>query len=138
MILLRDDYWKDELYSRLQRQPPAPGSWRLPVDAHEDSSGGWQLLRQITAEHRVPLRTGKKGHTRRDKLVWTMRPGRSDNHYLDCAKIVTALANHVGVPMINPQNVRPEQSAPASPRPAGARSAGLRPGAMTAPRRAPA
>jgi phage terminase large subunit GpA-like protein len=50
------------------------------------------MLRQLTAEERALITSG-----RRTRWVWRKRPGRNDNHYLDCAVQILAIARHLGL-----------------------------------------
>jgi phage terminase large subunit GpA-like protein len=129
-VAWNSDYWKDELYARLHRTPPQVGAWRYPGDIAAEESLGHDLFRQLTAEERRPER-----RNRRVRLSWGLRPGRADNHYLDCATQLLALAEHLGMARLgtggytaSPEN--PGWPGPAPSRPsAGPRLGGVRAGA---------
>lgn len=65
------------------------GEWRFPVDVSDD------YLRQLTAEHCVAIRKGSTTTWR-----WSIRPGRTDNHYFDCATYLEAGAEALAIRML--------------------------------------
>lgn len=61
--------------------------------------GGWdaeQFADYLTAEHRVMDR-GTAKNPRPPQWLWKLRPGRSDNHDLDCAAYAIGLADYKGM-----------------------------------------
>jgi phage terminase large subunit GpA-like protein len=112
LMSMNVNHWKDQLYASLGRNPPQVGAWRFPLDVESQSSGGWDLLRQLTAEERRLVKVG-----RRERMAWMLRPGRKDNHYFDCAVGVTALGRHLGMEDIGTPGrvVADNPSRPAAP-----------------------
>ena len=103
-------YFKTMIHSRIDWPLDQPGAWRLPVDVSEE------YAKQIIAESRVPLPTGKVIWKRHDK----------DNHALDAEVYCAAAARRLGVdriraPVAQPANepeipAPPQQAAPAARR----------------------
>lgn len=62
---------KDDAYRRLRLSMPAPQATCFPRDLHHE------YARQLTSEQRVLDK-------RRKRMVWQIRPGRSENHWWDC------------------------------------------------------
>lgn len=62
---------KDDAYRRLRLRMPAPQATCFPRDLQHE------YARQLTSEERVLDR-------RRKRMVWQIRPGRSENHWWDC------------------------------------------------------
>lgn len=103
LLLFGAHYWKDHVYSHLERRPPMHGAWRYPVDLPEE----W--ARMVTAEHRVVVKSrSRRGAARTE---WQLRPGRKDNHYFDCEVMQCAMADFIGM--------RELTSEPAEPAPRG-------------------
>lgn len=83
--------------------------WWLPEDVSED------YLLQITAEHKVPVRSARSAAV---VWRWRLRPGRTDNHYFDAAVYAEAGADAVGVRRLQrdcPQGVVRAASPAAAP-----------------------
>jgi phage terminase large subunit GpA-like protein len=136
LMNIKTDLWKDEVFARLSRSSPQMGAWRYPIDIDDDHTQGWELLRQLTSEHRVAA--GKSGK-RAGRQIWSKRPGRPHNHLWDCAYYLLAAARHLGLEdlgregmVVNPTNPqRPsENAAPSGPAARPARATGLRQGGM--------
>lgn len=81
--------------------PAAPGAalgaalgaaaMRWPIDTADE------YFRQLTAEHLVRVLIKSGINAGRHKLAWQMRPGRSDNHFLDTCVMTHALADAIKV-----------------------------------------
>lgn len=86
ILLMNVNHWKDQVWSRMHRQPPQWGAWRWPVDI------GREYSRQLASEQRVQksLPNGKF------RYVWKPRPGRKDNHWWDTTVGALAVADHAG------------------------------------------
>lgn len=103
LLHIHTDHYKDEVWARLHRVPPMYGCWRWPAATGAGGSGGGgmgggvdeQYMRQMTAEHRVAKKL--RGGIRH---VWEMRPGRRDNHFLDCEVGCQAVAEVEGAKRI--------------------------------------
>ena len=75
------------------------GEWHFPVDVSDE------YLRQLTAEQCVTSRRGD-----RTEYQWVLRPGRTDNHYFDCAQYLEVGSHALGIRAL----VAPEKSAAAA------------------------
>jgi phage terminase large subunit GpA-like protein len=76
---------------------------RLPVDVSEE------LLRQITSEQ-----LSTKVSSGQVKMLWSLRPGYRDNHYLDTFVIAHALADALGVAGLTDERARGQRAAMAA------------------------
>lgn len=99
-IAVNSDHWKDYVWRHLLMRPPTPGCWRWPRDTGHD------YARQMTSEHRVTLRTNKGF-----KQHWELRPGRKDNHFLDCEKNLCACADLWGMRVLSASPVASQSGA---------------------------
>jgi phage terminase large subunit GpA-like protein len=93
LLLFSADHWKDHVLSRLLRRPPMHGAWRYPVDLTAE----WP--RQVTAEQRT-VQNSRRGA----RYVWKLRPGRSDNHLLDCVVMNCAMFDALDGPRLAPED----------------------------------
>jgi phage terminase large subunit GpA-like protein len=90
-------YFKDMVHSRIDWPPDQPGAWHLPIDVQPE------YAKQIIAESRLPLPSGKVIWKRHDK----------DNHALDAEVYCAAAARRLGVDRIRaPKPVEPDLPAP--------------------------
>lgn len=69
-------YWKSHVHAMLRQAPGDPGALTWYGTSPEDHR---QLAEHLTAEYPVPKKVG--GRTVNE---WRVRPGMSDNHWLDC------------------------------------------------------
>ena len=81
------------------------GQWHFPIDVTDE------YLRQLTAEQCVSSRRGD-----RTEYQWVIRPGRSENHYFDCAHYLEVGAHALGIRAL----VAPEAPAAAANAPVAA------------------
>lgn len=100
LMSIAPSYWKNDVFSRMNRPAGTVGAWHYPIDFCSDDAGGIDYARQLTAEERVIKRV--RG---RDVSVWAMRPGRRHNHYLDLAVYSLALAEHYGLRQLTRESV---------------------------------
>lgn len=111
LLLVNTIHWKNEIVRRLQAAPPggggerddeAPATWFFPAyeidySTGEETRGHDEYLLQLSAEELViePIKRGRyKGRLLK---TWRRRPGRVDNHYLDCTVYDCALADWAGL-----------------------------------------
>jgi phage terminase large subunit GpA-like protein len=73
---------------------------RLPCDVSEE------VLRQITSEQ-----LSTKVSSGQAKMLWSLRPGYRDNHYLDTFVIAHALADALGVAGLTDERARGQRAA---------------------------
>lgn len=74
--------FKDQLAHAIRRGgEPGPGAFHLYQDVDE------QYLLEVTAEHKVLVRTGN-----RERERWQLKAGRRQNHYLDAEALAFAAA----------------------------------------------
>lgn len=101
---LDTDYWKRWIHARVRWPDGEAGGWHLHNATTED------YCKQIVAEEMVTKASGR--------VVWVMRKGYSDNHYLDAEVNAAAGAYDLGVhklpPAPEPEKVDPpgQQSEP--------------------------
>ena len=78
------EFFKDRLSRYMTEEQPR---WRI----HKEPDP--QYLREVTAEHKVLERAGKRGEMRQ---VWRKRPGHRDNHFWDAEVLALVAAHMVG------------------------------------------
>lgn len=115
LVVFNTDVWKTAVVGRIKGRPELDGSG---ADGASEEAGtaagevpGFYLPRerrpgelddyiaQVTSEHRA-VKVDTRGRINRRKgleYVWELRPGRTDNHYLDCETENFALADFLGV-----------------------------------------
>lgn len=87
LLQFNPDASKDEANRRLHLRLPQPMATVMPRDV------GPEFTRQLTSEERVML--GSRG--RNQRMVWRMRPGRTENHWWDTFVLGLVLAEHRGL-----------------------------------------
>ena len=94
------DKYKDMIFARMERDPKAPGSWRVNAQTSQDYAD------QICSEHRVVIPKGRIE-------VQTWVPNKKShvmNHYLDCEVYAAVAADVMNVRTITDE---PEEKIPA-------------------------
>ncbi len=86
LVLVDGGKYKDMIAARMQREN-GEGSWMV----HKDCD--LEYAEQVTAEHKVNVRTGNG----KKKLAWTLKTTHANNHYLDAEVYAYAAADIMGV-----------------------------------------
>lgn len=94
--------FKDYVAARLQN----PATWHLP----EDIPDGY--AKQVTAEHKVRLRSGG-----RERERWVVKPGSDANHYWDAEVYAAAAAKMIRVELLRRRPDEPNGTPPPPQRP---------------------
>ena len=83
------NYWKARVHEAFMASPGAPGSLTIFGDSADRHA---MLANHVTAEKPEPTH----GHGR-DLIEWTVKPGKPDNHLLDCLTGCFCAASHRGI-----------------------------------------
>lgn len=121
LLRVNVDRYKEENVQMLGLDPPGWGGaadaggdearavcpWRFPAAFVDRQTGELEshddYLMQLSAEEYRP----KKGSTgRAKKMAWELRPGRRDNHYLDCRVYHLALRDRLRLSRLTLNSVR--------------------------------
>ena len=94
LVIVDGGKYKDMIAARMRRKN-GTGSWMVHRDIDLD------YAEQVTAEHKVAVRSGNKTVMR-----WVQKVSHGDNHYLDCEVYAMAAADILGVRMLHLQNIR--------------------------------
>lgn len=110
LVMVDTGKFKDIIASRMKREN-GKGSWMVYRGCDEE------YAKQVTAEHKVNVRNGKKVERR-----WVQKTSHADNHYLDCEVYAYCAGFIMGIrqmyeeiekPKVAPvQQAKPEQFTP--------------------------
>lgn len=99
-VIMDPNHWKTFLYSRLAVQLGDPGSLTLfgkEAKAHQ------MFADHLVSEYRQRV---ENKTTRRSVDIWDLRPGRPDNHLLDCLYASAVAASIEGVTLDEVQRIK--------------------------------
>jgi len=94
--------YKDRLARSIAAETPGPGFLHLPADA--DAAGDVSIMRQLTAEKRIPIRDSRGRHK---GWTWVPKTEKRPNHLTDCFDYAAAVSDLAGARLI------PDPDAPA-------------------------
>ena len=94
LVIVDGGKYKDMIASRMRRKN-GTGSWMVHSNIDLD------YAEQVTAEHKIAVRSGNKTVMR-----WVPKVSHADNHYLDCEVYAMCAADILGVRMLHLQEIR--------------------------------
>ena len=110
LLTVNVDRYKGEVVRMLSMPPPGTAGgaelaecpWRFPAYEVDTKTGEVladhdEYLLQLTAEELVTAKVKAGPHKGRVVQAWRSRPGRRDNHFLDCRVYNLALADRLGL-----------------------------------------
>ena len=103
-VLIDTNFWKSFLVARFRQAIGEPGALQLFGTGRGDAD------HDMLADHLCAEKSTRVEANGRVVLEWSLRPGRPDNHWLDCLVGAAAAASFEGVTLAGGQEKKPRTS----------------------------